>query len=193
MIFAISQISQQTMYELVIICEDSTAKSIIEKTIGNNKKRVSCIDMGCKSELLKAAHFNILSKDRRKFLVIWDGDVSDADIDSYFQSIGKDKDYISYLRLPSNLPPEKWILSVIDNEKGYEMLANNLCSDIDDIKESIEKAKTIPNHHYIFYRIAENLGSNEAEVAQELCKAAFVLAKDNLVYIKDKVIELLEQ
>lgn len=193
MIFAISQISQQTMDELVIICEDCTAKSIIEKTIGSNKKRVSCIDMGCKSELLKAAHFNILSEDRRKFLVIWDGDVSDADIDSYFQSIGKDKDYISYLRLPSNLPPEKWILSVIDNEKGYEMLADNLCSDIDDVRDSIEKAKTTPNHHNIFYSISESLGVRADEVAQELCKAAFMLKKDNLSYIKDKVTELLGQ
>lgn len=99
---------QTKMDELVIICEDAVAKTIIEKSLIGLQKRVSCIDMGSKSEILKAANYNKQIGDKRKHLVIWDGDVSDAEIEGYYGSLKISSADIPFIRLPGNgkLAPE---------------------------------------------------------------------------------------
>lgn len=190
-IYAISQISHTPMKELTIICEDMIAKSIIEKSLGDDRNRVSCIFIGCKSELLKAAKYIILSDKRMKVLVIWDGDVTNTEIEQYYRDADIPKENISYLNLPKGDCPEKWVLNAIDCEAGYDLLAKNLLVSEALIKSSLEKAKTVSDYHNIFYLIAQNVGETENSIIHELCKTACLLKEDELSYIKGAVSEIL--
>lgn len=189
MVYAISQISRQKMDELVIICEDAVAKTIIEKSLIGLQKRVSCIDMGSKSEILKAANYNKQIGDKRKHLVIWDGDVSDAEIEGYYGSLKISSADIPFIRLPGNgkLAPEKWLLQVLDNDDGYAKIEELLNIDNSCAKDCIQRANIVIDCHDIFYEIAKECGLDDKDIMSGLCQAACSLRRDELQNIKNKV------
>ena len=192
MVYAISQISKQKMDELVIICEDLVAKTIIEKSLIGLQKRISCIDIGSKSEILKAANYNKQIGDKRKHLVIWDGDVSETEIKGYYDSLKISDRDIPFTRLPGKgIAPEKWLLQVLDNDAGYTKIEELLNLDNFCVKNCIQKANVAIDCHSIFYEIAEESGLNDKDIMSGLCQAACSLRRDELQNIKNKVEDIL--
>lgn len=192
-VYAISQISKKKMNELVIVCEDIVAKTIIEKSLTGLQKRVSCINMGSKTEILKATNYSKQMGNERKHLVIWDGDVSDSEIQKYYSDLKINPDDIPFIRLPGDgkIAPEEWIIQTLDNETGYTKIGELLNIDLPCAQACIQKAKVTADCHNIFYEIAEESGLDEKDVISGLCQAACSLTRNDLQSIKNKVEDIL--
>lgn len=193
MVYAISQISKKKIDELVIICEDAVAKTIIEKSLLGLQKRISCIGLGSKSEILKAANYNRQIGDSRKLLVVWDGDVSDSEIQGYYNTLNISEEDIPFTRLPGGgtSAPEKWLLQVLDNDEGYSKIGELLNIDNLCVRNCIQRANVAIDCHNIFYEIAEESGLDSKEIMFGLCQAACSLRRNELQDLKDKVENIL--
>lgn len=194
MVYAISQISKKKMDELVIVCEDIIAKTIIEKSLTGLQKRISCIDMGSKTEILKATNYSKQIGDKRKHLVIWDGDVSDSEIQKYYDDLKITSSDIPFICLPGDgkIAPEKWIIQALDNETSYAKIGELLNIDASCAQECIQKAKVTLDCHDIFHEIAEECGLDDKDIISGLCQAACSLKRDELQSIKNKIEEILK-
>lgn len=179
--YAISRISAKNTEEMVVYCEDEVAKEIIKTAVGKEKTRIICGCIGSKTELLKAVHCHIENKDPRKFVVIWDGDVTDNEIDSYFKkNPSLNKEDIKYTKLLGEMPPEKWILNTLDNEEGYKKLSLLFNIDKTEVQRVVEIAKSAPDGHDVFYSIGQEI-SEDAKTVQNYCCRALMLVNANIL------------
>lgn len=192
--YAISRISAKNTEEMVVYCEDEVAQDLIKSSLGQEKTRIICGCVGANSELLKAAHCHKINGDHRKFVVIWDGDVKDKDINDYFNSVpALSKDDVKYTRLPGGIAPEKWILNNLDNENGYEKLSMFFGVQPTEIQRILEKAKTVPDCHDIFYTIGCEISEDAKTVQNYCCRALMQVNVNILDDIKDFLVNQLNE
>lgn len=192
--YAISRISAKNTEEMVVYCEDEVAKEIIKTAVCKEKTRIICGCIGSKTELLKAVHCHIKNKDPRKFVVIWDGDVTDNEIDSYFKkNTSLNKENIKYTKLPGDMSPEKWILNTLDNEEGYEKLSLLFNIDKTEVQRVVEIAKSAPDSHDIFYNIGQEISEDAKTVQNYCCRALIQLNANILDDIKNFLVSQLNE
>lgn len=193
-IYAISRISEKKMEEMVIYCEDDVAQDLISMSLGQDKIRVICACVGSKTELLKAVHYHIVNHDPRKYAVIWDGDVKDNEIDTYFKSISSlEKDNVPYIKLPGDIAPEEWIIKMLDNDKGYKELSSLFGVSTIETQRLLEKARTVSDCHDIFFTIGNEILEESKYIQKYCCKALLQVNLNILDNIKNFIINQLNK
>ena len=181
-IYAISKMSKSPTAEMVIYCEDYVSESIIRHSAKGIQNRIVCTRIGSKTELAKAAKLHRLNGDLRSFMIIWDGDVTDSEIELY-----KGTEAFKYTRLPGGIPPEKWIINSLNNEEGIACLSDFLSQDEQEVKRLLEVANSTSDCHDIFYRISEKIACDEKEVVTSFCKALLKINPQELAELKKEI------
>lgn len=114
---ALSEMSETAGRELLVICEDEFAARLITHALPKAlRRRVDIRSCGSKSELMGHARSYARLVDRSRCIVIWDGDVPDAEALGFLRAAqlrlpSDDIDRrVSWARLPGDSCPEKWAL-----------------------------------------------------------------------------------
>ena len=191
--YAISRMSIKKTEEMVIYCEDIVAAELIKTALGKGKGRVICAQIGSKTELLKAVTYHKKNGDRRKFVVIWDGDVSDSEIYKSFEDYKLKNGDVPFKKLPGNVPPERWIINELSNENGYQVLSEFLLVDKIETQRLIEKGKSETDCHNIFYAMGQESQEGETRILDYCCKSLIKLNPNILLEIKNFIIEELNK
>lgn len=181
-IYAISKMSRSPTAEMVIYCEDYVAESIIRYSAKGIQNRIVCTGIGSKTELVKAAKFHELNGDPRSYMIIWDGDVTDSEIEQY-----KGNETFKYTRLPGGIPPEKWIINSLNNQDGITCLSDFLSQNEQEVHRLLEMANSTSDCHEIFYRISEKIACDEKEVITSFCKALLKVNTQELSELREEI------
>ncbi len=191
--YAMGKMGSAGVTELCVFCEDELAKNIIESALTNSvRQRVSIIPIGGKTELVRAYMNNKkASCGRFKGLVVWDGDVSDALIDSEMQKYS-DGENIPYTKLPGEGCPEQVILRTL-LAKGVEKLTRVLRIDSqEETKALLEGLLSLQDVHAYVYEASKKLNMGLNKVRNYFMQTAIDVSLDEYKTLSDKVKSILE-
>ncbi len=174
--YAMGFLQGDTQYELIIYSEDSFAERILKKTMSADlRRRVRVIGVGGKEQVAKQCGAHVKACWPGKYLGVFDGEVSQADIGGLirkeFPSIGN-IDSINYYSLPGGLPPEKWVLrEILDDSGRLEDLKSELEeNNIETVREYLQRLNVLLNHHDIGYEFSKIMGLDQKEAEDILIK-----------------------
>jgi predicted ATPase len=191
---ALSEISEQQNKELLIICEDLFAASLITTALSAQvRKRVDIQACGANSELARYARSHLRIASKARCLIVWDGDVSIQEAKEYlitakaqipdFNSIDK---RLTWRCLPSGKSPEKWALEVC-RTKGLEDVVREFGLNSEGQAIDILDSCGLDDVHDIPYDLAQATGLKEDDAAQRLVRCSVALAKDQLQPLIDQI------
>lgn len=174
--YAMSKISNKPEAELLIFCEDDFAKYLILYSAGNLKNRIGIVVIGSKTELVKAVKIHNLSKQKQKSMIIWDGDVSDEEIQIYFNQSELETTEIPHFKLPNTNCPEKAVLDhFVSNNDAIKCLAARLICQEYDMKNIIDECNTLTNPHDDFvYTISSSIGEDDIKHVMKIIIQSFL-------------------
>lgn len=182
--YAMGKLAGKASDEITILTEDIIGASIIQEFVNaNTRRRIRIIPIGSDQAVLRqlAAHFReadysciaFLDGDKRqeqssakekvkKNLETRYNDMSPEDFDIWLS------EHLRYL--PGQTTPEKWLLSVID-ENSCTQLSQMWGLDIGEANQIIEGAQNTETHQE-FYHIARKAGLTEEQVRTDIIRAA---------------------
>ena len=192
---ALSEISGQARKELLIICEDSFAASLLTTALqASLRKRIDIQPCGSKTELARYARSHLRFAPKARCLIIWDGDVPCAEAEDYLKKAksqisdpNSDIDArLSWTCLPGPHSPERWALDIsvssplvdLAREFGLDSNAQTL--------ELLNRCGT-DEVHDIPYELGQATGLNPADAAQALVRCAVSAAKLELQKLVDLI------
>jgi predicted ATPase len=196
---ALSEISEQQNKELLVICEDLFAASLITTALSAQvRKRVDIQACGANSELARYARSHLRIASKARCLIVWDGDVSIQEAEQYlitakaqipdFNGIYK---RLTWGCLPSGKSPEKWALEVC-RTKGLGDVVREFGLDSEGQAIGILDSCGLDDVHDIPYELALATGLKEDDAAQLLVRCAVAVAKDQLQPLIDQIQQVLK-
>jgi hypothetical protein len=191
---ALSEISEQQNKELLIICEDLFAASLITTALSAQvRKRVDIQPCGANSELARHARSHLRIASKARCLILWDGDVSIKEAERYLITAkAQIPDFngidtrLTWGCLPSGKSPEKWALEVC-RTKGLEDVVREFGLDSEGQAIHILEACGSDDVHDIPYELAQATGLKVDDAAQRLVRCAVAVAKDQLKPLIDQI------
>lgn len=174
--FIFSDLSGRATCELKIFCEDQFARRFIESALDADlRPRVSVNSVGDKATVAEVAAIHIWSRERTPCLVIWDGDVPEAEAVGMMTTSaarhGNAK--FEFLRLPGDEPPERMVVrAVLSDVNAIDLFADRAHATQGSAQLALESALAETDHHKIPQVIARQLGVEENDVVNALTQAA---------------------
>lgn len=174
--FIFSDLSGRATCELRIFCEDQFARRLIESALDVDlRSRVSVNPVGDKATVAEVAAIHKLSRHRTPCLVIWDGDVTEAEaMNMAARSAERHEiECFDFLRLPGDDPPERLVVrAVLSNPKVIEAFAERVHATPGAAQLALEAALAETDHHKMPHTIAQQLGVEEHDVVSALTQSA---------------------
>jgi hypothetical protein len=194
--YAMGFLNGDTRYELKVYCEDSFAERIIKNLLnGELRKRVDVIGVGSKEQVAKQCASHDLGNWKGKYLGVFDGDVDENQIrqlkDRHSPTEGEK---IKLTSLPGDsLPPEKWVLkTIIEDKTRLGLLKEELREeDIEMVRADLDKMNVIGDHHDLGYEYASLTGLEQEEAENVLIKIA-CRNNSELEYLVRKIRKILD-
>lgn len=190
--FAMGDLTGRAMTELYIYCEDETARAILEEALaGDVRRRVSVIPIGSKSELLAQARSHIRTQLGHPLVVLWDGDVTDAehqrDLDGVKKLAKQHGVRFGSAYLPGVTAPEDWLVDTLDCDEGLAALSGELrMTDATSCPRLVGSLQCCAPHE-VAHRMQEETGRDEAEALRALARAVARMPSDPLGSLADAV------
>jgi predicted ATPase len=181
--FAVGDMSGTPDPELDVYCEDNLAELLIRESLpGPVRKRIRVLPVGSKANLAEQGAFHLRTRlgDESHMLLVWDGDVRQAEIDNFLRTAGlteegaidTDLDHLNWTTLPGPAAPERWLLEVLDCDDGYDLLGYELGETGSSTCGVIERLKTVRNHHDVAYELGQMYGFSAHQALSCLVRAA---------------------
>ena len=192
---AMSEISGQQNKELLVICEDQFAASLINSSLSSStRKRIEIHACGSKTELARYARSHLRLSLRARCLIVWDGDVSEVEAASFLSqaktqvpdSEAKIDERLSWICLPGNTCPEYWALDMVRND-GLSIAVEAFGFDSVQQAQQTLSGCGADDVHSIPFEIARQTGLCEVEAATRLISCAVRTAKVQLEKVVAKV------
>jgi hypothetical protein len=125
-------------------------------------------------------------------LIVWDGDVNDNEVKKWLDSLDQmTRDElsakVSRIKLPGELPPERWMLTQLDTDEGCQLLAEELNEDVLTTKAFRGMLSTMPAFHSLSYELAERTGLDEKAVLRSLTRSIGRLSTDPLAPLREQI------
>ena len=187
-----TSISSQVESDIIIFCEDDVAESLIRQAVSGDLRRRLKVVYGCDSKLLGYAEAHLKADWPHIPLIVWDGDVASNEINKWFDSLDQiTKDEltakVSRIKLPGDVPPERWILSQLNTEEGCQLLAEELNDDVSATRAFLGMLSTMTAFHSLSYELAERTGLDEKAVLRSLTRAIGRLQSDPLATLREQI------
>jgi energy-coupling factor transporter ATP-binding protein EcfA2 len=191
---ALSEISEQQNKELLLICEDPFAASLLTMAFSAQlRKRVDIQACGANSELARYARSHLRMAPKARCLIAWDGDVSGQEAEKYLSTaeaqipnVNDINSRLFWCCLPGYVSPERWALDVC-RTRGIGVVATEFGLDSEAQAIEILDACGADNVHHIPYELAQATGLNEEDAANRLVRCAVLVANDQLQPLIDQV------
>lgn len=172
--------------ELLIACEDDFAAAILNLAMtGHANRRCRVVPIGSSSTLGQFANFHVLLGGQQ-LLLAWDGDIRDPDIFRMAAPL-EGNTRVSWIRLPGELPPEKWAQGVISLPAAIESLADRFKEAPDLMRRCILECGLIADHHGLIYELSRSLSRPTQDVAAGVMDAIRLVAGDELRRIEQQI------
>jgi hypothetical protein len=172
--FALSEMADSNEYELLVLCEDEFAAGLVQQMLPKTlRRRVSVKSCGSKSELALQAQSYLRLIERAKCIVLWDGDVSDAEAQGFIRVARTRYPHegaqqrLSWAKLPGRTCPEQWALEVARSSGLAEIRAHFGFDSDDDTRAALDRCGH-GDPHSIPHEIAQQVGLPEDSVASGL-------------------------
>lgn len=192
---ALSEISEQQNKELLIICEDPFAASLLTTALSAHlRKRVDIQACGAKSELARYARSHLRVASKARCLIVWDGDVPHKEAEGYLNSakaqipdadVGIDA-RLSWTCLPGTVSPEQWALDIAQSD-GLAHVISEFGLETNDHALTVLAQCGADDVHDIPYELAQATGLKEEDAAQGLVRCAVTAARDQLQPVVDLI------
>jgi len=176
--FALSEMSDMNQCELLVLCEDQFAASLIAQMLPKAvRRRVSIKSCGSKSELALQAQSHLRLTEQAKCLILWDGDVTEAEASGFVQAARVRYPHetaqrrLSWGKLPGATCPELWAFAVAQNEGLAEIRTFFGFDSENDALGALQRCG-LGDPHAIAYELARQVGLTEPEVAAGLASCA---------------------
>jgi ABC-type uncharacterized transport system ATPase subunit len=187
---ALTTLTGASVHQARIICEDELAKGMLEHGMtAEQRRKFQIIPMGADSTLVSAARALRLENKNIPILIVWDCDVTDAEVREYFKSsdisnpsFGDLHLGVEWCRLPGPvdaggapslgtdgkpIPPEEAIrAAILADPETLGSLANHFRLESSEEFESHLKSAALGkgDHHGLFMQLAEGLAISEETV-----------------------------
>jgi predicted ATPase len=194
---ALSEISEQQNKELLVICEDLFAASLLKTALSAHlRKRVDIQACGAKSELARYARSHLRIAPKARCLIVWDGDVPQKEAEGYLNSAKAqipDTDFgidarLSWKCLPGTVPPERWALDIAQSD-GIEHVVSEFGFESNNHALTVLAQCGADDVHDIPYELAQATGLRHEDAAQGLARCAVTAARVQL----QPVVDLIQQ
>ena len=172
--FAMGELSGNFEPELCIYCEDDVAEHIIHRSLdGTQRRRVNIQPIGTKSALAVQAISHLRAGIGIRHLVIWDGDVTDAEVHGWIGTNTQQNENVSFCFLPTNQPPERWIAEMLDCQEGYQAVTQEFeLPSTADAMQLVQRLASLVEHHEIPFIAGQELSKNKSVAFDQLVKCA---------------------
>ena len=187
--FALSEMSDSNQCELVVLCEDEFAASLIAQMLPKAmRRRVSIKSCGSKSELALQAQSHLRLVEQAKCIILWDGDVTEQEALGYVQTSRTRYPHataerrLSWAKLPGTDCPELWAFAVAQNAGIAEICTHFGFESDDDARGALQRCG-LGDPHAIAFELSRQVGLQEPAVAAGLaiCAARAAVVERNAI------------
>jgi len=187
-----TSISSQVESDVIIFCEDDVAESLIRQAVPGDLRRRLKVVYGSKTKLLVYAEAHLKAGWPQIPLIVWDGDVNYNEVKKWLDSLDQiTRDElsakVSRIKLPGELPPERWMLTQLDTDEGCQLLAEELNEDVPTTKAFLGMLSTMTAFHSLSYELAERTGLDEKAVLRSLTRSIGRLSTDPLEPLREQL------
>ncbi len=187
-----TSISTQVESDVIIFCEDDVAESLIRQAVPGDLRRRLKVVYGSKTKLLGYAEAHLKAGWPQIPLIVWDGDVNDNEVKKWLDSLDQiTRDElsakVSRIKLPGELPPERWMLTQLDTDEGCQLLAEELNEDVPTTRAFLGMLSTMTAFHSLSYELAERTGLDEKAVLRSLTRSIGRLQTDPLALLREQI------
>lgn len=187
-----TSISSQVESDIIIFCEDDVAESLIRQAVSGDLRRRLKVVYGSKTKLLAYAEAHLKAGWPQIPLIIWDGDVNSNEVKKWLDSLDQiTRDElsarVSRIKLPGELPPERWMLAQLETDEGCQLLAEELNEDPPTTKAFLGMLSTMTAFHSLSYELAERTGLDEKAVLRSLTRSIGRLSTDPLAPLREQI------
>lgn len=180
---ALAEIAESSECELLVLCEDEFAASLIRRMLSKSlRRRVSVRSCGPKNELALQAQSHLRLAGRARCLILWDGDVPEADCERYvaqaqarYPLLGAEQ-RLSWAKLPGDSCPELWALGVAKSA-GLGEARRQFNFDSTTEAEATLALCGLGDPHAVGYELAQHTGMGQEEAAECLVACAALSAE----------------
>lgn len=193
--FIFSDLTGVATPELKVFCEDEFARRIIESGLEPEiRSRVIVQAVGDKNAVADMAACHVLSAGRIPCIVVWDGDVTEAEAASVCKKACERlrvKEF-AHLRLPGNDVPEKLVVNAILAKFEAVQLFAVIAGVTEGLARSaLDAALGETDPHSMPFVIRQRLNLDQASVVSALAQAVTRTKAIDLDYISRKIAALL--
>jgi AAA15 family ATPase/GTPase len=166
--------------DLTIYVEDEIAKQLVENLFNVSvSKRICIVDVGSKENVIRMTSAHHFNPELGHAIGIPDGDASDVEIKNWCSKymlqageICNDEEFALrkanyFTKLPSEIAPEKYILSKIQSDESFIRYIDNSDEFQDFILNQIDLSE---DHHALFFNIAAFLSKDLDGVKRDILR-----------------------
>ncbi len=191
--FIMSEMKGIVQPELVIYCEDESAKILIEEALPYViRKRVTILEVGSDVNVIRQGVVHTRIPGVVKCLSILDGDCTAAKVSGCLRSETGDAAFqLESLILPGGgLPPEKWVVEQLANPAYENEFVKQMRCSVAEAKGHIETLAVELDHHNLGYCLHSRTGYDKVDCTRRVMKAV-VAVHPQLDVLRTKVTQLL--
>jgi ABC-type branched-subunit amino acid transport system ATPase component len=181
--------------ELKIYCEDEFARRLIECGLNPEiRSRVNVQAVGDKNTVADMAAYHIMSRSSVPCIVVWDGDVSDAEASAVCKKACErlKVNVFTHFRLPGGDVPEKTVVNaILATPAAITLFAVIAGVTEGQARSALDAALGESDHHSMPFAIRERLGLDQMVVVSALAQAATRTNAIDLGFISEAITKLL--
>ena len=193
--FIFSDLTGVATPELKVFCEDEFARRIIEAGLAPEvRSRVIVQAVGDKNTVADMAAYHVMSASKIPCIVVWDGDVAEAEAASVCRKACErlKVTMFAHLRLPGDDVPEKLVVNaILAKSEAVQLFAVIAGVTEGHARSALEAALGEPDHHSMPFAIRERLNLEQSSVVSALAQAATRTKAVDLDYISKAIAALL--
>lgn len=186
--YAIGNMSESFLPELVIYCEDRLSEQILSLAVSNStRQRINIIPIGSKDEFKKVYDIHQKLNPRMKHLFVWDGDVKDSEVKNIFAGVDK----FNYFFLHEDGTPERNLISKL-SESGVSVFARAFeFSNENEASEMLDYLRSLKDPHDFAFQLITKTNLEEQVVVSKVIDCYLSICPNEKAQIERLIVKCL--
>ena len=172
--FAVYEMSGVTQPEVMLYCEDFSAKTLIEEALPYSLRiRTDVREIGSYETVIRQGVSHLRSGYAMGAMCVLDGDCSDSTIEKAIVSEASTDKALrpEFIILPGSLPPEQWVTEQLRVAIYRDQFAAEFGCAIGEANTLIESIRSEIDHHNIGYRLQQLTSIDSRECLKKVMRS----------------------